>query len=450
MWYLDSGCSKHMIENRSQLTNFVNKFFGNVKFGNDQIAKIIGYGDYQIGNVTISRVYYIEGLRHNLFSVGQFYDSDLEVAFRKHTCFVHNLEGVVLLMGSRGTNLYTLSIARTPQQNGVVERQNRTIVKVARTMLIYDNAPLFMWAEVVAAACYTQNRSLIRLRHEKTPYELVHDRKPDISYLHVFGALCYPTNDIDDLGKLKAKADVGIFIGYAPTKKAYRIYNQCTRRNIETIHVDFDELITMASEQSSSGPALHEMTPRTLSSGLVRQPHSSTPFVPPTRNNWDTLLQPLFDEYFRPLPCVDHPVPKVATPVPVVSTNTSSLILVDQDAPSPSTLQTPQESPSHVIPPELSSKESSSQVVIPNNVHSVNQPPEHISKWTKDHPIDNVIGDPSRPVSTRHQLQTEALLCYFDAFLSSVEPKSYKEALTESYWIEAMQEELNEFERLEV
>ncbi|GJY69761.1 retrovirus-related pol polyprotein from transposon TNT 1-94, partial [Tanacetum coccineum] len=110
LWYLDSGCSKHMTGNRSQLTNFVNKFLGTVKFGNDQIAKIMGYGDYQIGNVTISRVYYVEGLGHNLFFVGQFRDSDLEVAFRKHTCFVCNLEGVDLLTGSRGTNLYTLSI----------------------------------------------------------------------------------------------------------------------------------------------------------------------------------------------------------------------------------------------------------------------------------------------------------------------------------------------------
>ncbi|GKD41223.1 hypothetical protein Tco_1261430, partial [Tanacetum coccineum] len=81
-----------------------------VKFGNDQIAKIIGYGDYQIGNITILRVYYVEGLGHNLFSVGQLCDSDLEVAFRKHTCFVRNLEGVDLLLGSWETNLYTLSI----------------------------------------------------------------------------------------------------------------------------------------------------------------------------------------------------------------------------------------------------------------------------------------------------------------------------------------------------
>ncbi|GJX59821.1 hypothetical protein Tco_0291211 [Tanacetum coccineum] len=99
-----------MTGDRSQLTNFVNKFLGTVKFGNDHVAKILGYGDYQIGNVTISRVYYVEGLGHNLFSVGQFCDSNLEVAFRQHTCFIRNLEGVDLLTGSRGNNLYTLSL----------------------------------------------------------------------------------------------------------------------------------------------------------------------------------------------------------------------------------------------------------------------------------------------------------------------------------------------------
>ncbi|GJR70029.1 copia protein, partial [Tanacetum coccineum] len=132
-------------------------------------------------------------------------------------------------------------------------------------MLIYVNAPLFLWAEAVVTACYTHNRSLIRLHYGKTPYELLHDRKPDLSYLHVFGALCYPKNDSEDLGKLKAKADVGIFIGYAPAKKAYRIYNRRTRRIMETIHVDFDDLTVMALEQSSSGPALNEMTPATHS-----------------------------------------------------------------------------------------------------------------------------------------------------------------------------------------
>ncbi|GJX29224.1 hypothetical protein Tco_0237303 [Tanacetum coccineum] len=110
LWYLDSGCFKHMTVDRSQLTNFVHKFLGTVKFDNNQIVKIMGYGDYQIRNITISIIYYVEGLGHNLFTVGQFCDSYLEVAFRKHTCFVRNLEGDHLLSGSRETNLYSLSM----------------------------------------------------------------------------------------------------------------------------------------------------------------------------------------------------------------------------------------------------------------------------------------------------------------------------------------------------
>ncbi|GJR75831.1 retrovirus-related pol polyprotein from transposon TNT 1-94 [Tanacetum coccineum] len=271
-----------------------------------------------------------------------------------------------------------------------------------------------------------------------------------LSYLHVFGALCYPINDSEDLGKLKPKADIGIFVGYAPSKKAYRIYDKRTHVIIETIHVDFDELTAMAFEQFSSRPWPQLMTPRTLSAGLMPQPPSLKPNVPPTRNDWDILFQPFFDEYFSPSPSVASPVPVVIALVPVDSIGTPSSTTVNQDVPSPSTLKSPRESPSHVIPPGAEETDHDIEVIIPINMHSLNQPPEHINKWTKDHPIDNVIGDPSRPVSTRHQLQNEALFCYLDAFLSSIEPKSYKEALTESCWIKSMQEELNEFERLEV
>ncbi|GJW51030.1 integrase, catalytic region, zinc finger, CCHC-type containing protein [Tanacetum coccineum] len=99
-----------MTGNRSKLKNFVEKFIGTVKFGNDHFGAIMGYGDYVIGDSVISRVYYVEGLGHNLFSVGQFCDSDLEIAFRKHSCFVRDMNGVDLLKGSRSTNLYTISI----------------------------------------------------------------------------------------------------------------------------------------------------------------------------------------------------------------------------------------------------------------------------------------------------------------------------------------------------
>ncbi|GJR76174.1 retrovirus-related pol polyprotein from transposon TNT 1-94 [Tanacetum coccineum] len=176
-------------------------------------------------------------------------------------------------------------VARTPQQNDVVERRHHTLVEAARTMLIYTKAPLFQWAEAVATACYTQNRSIIRRCHGKTPYELLHDRKPYLSYLHVFGALCYPNNDSEDLGKLQVKVDIGIFIGYEPKKKAYRIYNRRAQKIIETIYVDFDELMAKASEQLSSGPVLQFMTPATSSLGLVTNPIPKQPCNPSQRDD---------------------------------------------------------------------------------------------------------------------------------------------------------------------
>ncbi|GKC64955.1 integrase, catalytic region, zinc finger, CCHC-type containing protein, partial [Tanacetum coccineum] len=121
----------------------------------------------------------------------------------------------------------------------------------------------------INTTCYTQNRSLIRRQYNKTPYELIQDKKPDLSFFHVFGALCYPSNDNDDHGKVDAKADIGIFVGYVAVKKAFRIYNKRTQKIIETIHVTFDELIAMAFKQFSSGPELHSMTPATSSSGLT-------------------------------------------------------------------------------------------------------------------------------------------------------------------------------------
>nr|GFC78176.1 hypothetical protein [Tanacetum cinerariifolium] len=190
------------------------------------------------------------------------------------------------------------SVARSPQQNGVVERRNHTLIEAART--------------------------------------------------------------IENLGKLQPKADIGIFIGYAPTKKALWFYNRRTRRIVETIHVDFDEMTAMASEQSSLGPTLNEMTPATISSGLVQKSSSSTPYVPPSRNDWDLLFQPMFDELLNPPPSVDPQAPEVIAliadvmpPVQAESTGSPSLTKVDQDAPSPSKSQTTPETQSSVIPQDV-------------------------------------------------------------------------------------------------
>ncbi|GJZ91142.1 retrovirus-related pol polyprotein from transposon TNT 1-94 [Tanacetum coccineum] len=135
---------------------------------------------------------------------------------------------------------------RTPQQNGVVERRNRTLVEAARTMLIYSCAPLFLWAEAIATACYTQNRSIINHRFDKTPYELINGRKSDISFVYVFGALCYPKNNCEDIGKLGAKGDIGFFIGYSANSCAYRVNNRRIKKIMETMNVTFDELSAVA------------------------------------------------------------------------------------------------------------------------------------------------------------------------------------------------------------
>nr|GEY00416.1 retrovirus-related Pol polyprotein from transposon TNT 1-94 [Tanacetum cinerariifolium] len=127
-----------------------------------------------------------------------------------------------------------------------------TLVEAARTMLIFSRVPLFLWAEAIATAYFTQNCSIIHRRFNKTPYELINDRKPDISFLYVFEALCYPKNDREDIGKLGAKGDIGFFIGYSADSYAYRIYNRQTNKIMETMNVSFDELLAMAFEQSSS------------------------------------------------------------------------------------------------------------------------------------------------------------------------------------------------------
>ncbi|GJT76988.1 retrovirus-related pol polyprotein from transposon TNT 1-94 [Tanacetum coccineum] len=240
-------------------------------------------------------------------------------------------------------------------------------------------------------------------------------------------------------------------------------------------------MVNMASEHSSSGPALHEMTHATISSGLVPNPPPSTPFVPPLRTDWDLLFQPLFDELLTHPPSVDHPTPKVialinevVAPVPAVSTGSPSSTTVDQDAPSPSNSQTTPETQSPILPNDVeddnhdldvehmnndpflgipipkNDSEASSSDVIPTVVQTAAPNSEHVTKWTKDHPLDNIIGELERPISKRLQLHEQALFCYYDAFLTSVEPKNYKDALTEVCWIEAIQDELHEFDHLEV
>ncbi|GKD54778.1 retrovirus-related pol polyprotein from transposon TNT 1-94 [Tanacetum coccineum] len=165
-------------------------------------------------------------------------------------------------------------------------------------MLIFSRAPLILWAEAIATACYTQNHSIIHRRYDKTSYELINGRKPYISFLHVFGALCYPNNDREDIGKLGAKGDIGFFIGYSTNSCAYRVYNQRTKKIMETMNVTFDELSAMAFEQSSLQPELQSMTSGQISSGLDLTYAPSTIITQqPTEGELDLLFEAMYNDH---------------------------------------------------------------------------------------------------------------------------------------------------------
>ncbi|GKB93851.1 retrovirus-related pol polyprotein from transposon TNT 1-94 [Tanacetum coccineum] len=269
LWYLDSSCSKHMTGDRSQFTNFVNKFLGTVKFGNDHVAKILG------------------------------------------------------------NNLYTLSLGD-----------------------MMASSPI-----------------CLLLKALKTKSWLWHRRLSHLNFCAI---------------------------------------NHLARHGlVRGLVRDFDELTAMASEHSSLGPALHEMTPAIIT------------------------------------PEVISPIAEVVALEPAVSTD-------DEEDHHDLDVAHMNNNPFFGIPIPKNDSEASSSNVIPIIVHTTTPNSEHVTKWTKDHPLENIIDELNRPVSTRLQPYEQALFCYYNAFLTSVKPKNYKDALTQACWIEAMQEEINKFEHLEV
>nr|GEY18965.1 integrase, catalytic region, zinc finger, CCHC-type, peptidase aspartic, catalytic [Tanacetum cinerariifolium] len=378
----------------------------NDRFRNDQIAKIMGYADYQLGNVIISTVYYVDGLGHNLFYVGKFCDTDLEVAFQKNTCFIWNIEGADLLSGSRDTNLYTISL------DDMLKTSSICLLSKA------SNTNSWLWHRRLSHLNFGKSK---KTSHQ-TKAEDTNQEKFYLLHMDLCGPMRVESinGKNEDLGKLNAKVDIGIFVGYAPAKKAFRIYNMRTWKIMETIHVTFDELTTMASEQFSSGPGLQFMTPAT--SIVARRAVDLA----------DSHVSTSIDQDVQ------------STSIPSTQKLEQSLIISQGVEESPKTPHF-HDDPLHETLYEDSASQGSSSNVRPSYTLF-----ELLGKWTKNHLIVNVIGDPSHSVSTRKQLQTHAMWCYFDAFQTSVEPKNFKDAITEPSWVDAMQKEIYEFQRLEV
>nr|GEW83658.1 retrovirus-related Pol polyprotein from transposon TNT 1-94 [Tanacetum cinerariifolium] len=526
----------------------------------------------------LGRVYFVEGLGHNLFFVGQFCDSDLEVAFRRNACFVRNLEGVDLLKGDRTTNLYTINLHEMASASSIclmarasstklwlwhqrlshlnfdtindlakhdlvyglpkfkyhkehpcpsceqgkskrashppkpvpnsrqrlhllhmdlcdpmriagingkryvlvivddysrytwvhflrskdeapeviktflkritvllqspviiirtdngIEFKNQVLKeyfdKATRTMLIVSRASLFLWAEAIATACFTQNRSIIHRRFNKIPYELINGRKPDISFLHVFGALCYPKNDREDIGKLGAKGDIGFFIGYSADSCAYRVFNRRSKKIIETMNVSFDELSALTFEQRSSKLGLQSMTSGQISSGLdlTYAPSTITSQQPP-EGELDLLFKAMYDDYIGGQPSAAlRTVPAAHTHQDVDELNSQQQHAQQQGNQAP-------------IQPETVADN------VPNAMFDANT---FVNPFATPS-TKQVIGEPSRPVLIRNQLRSDGDTCMYALTVSTMEPKNVKEAMTDPAWIESMQEELLQFKRLDV
>nr|GEY45252.1 retrovirus-related Pol polyprotein from transposon TNT 1-94 [Tanacetum cinerariifolium] len=397
---------------------------GTVRFRNDQVAKIIGYGDYQQGNVIISRVYYVEGLRHNLFLVGQFCNANLEVAFWKNTFFIRNLEGVDLLIGSRDTNLYTNSlddmlktsliclISKASKTKSWLWRRRlshlnfSTLNKLAKDGLARVIPKLNFQKDHLCSAC-ALGKSNKFSHHPKAK-----DTNPEKLYL-LHMDLCGPMR----MQSINRKKYILVIVDD---------YSQFTWvKFLRSKDEAPDDIIKCIKNMqvhlnATVRPKLQVMTPATSSSGFIPNITPQQPCNPPKRDDWDTLFQPLFDAYFNPLFIVVFTVLVVDAPRAVEIENLPMFTSIGQDAPSLSIQSTQDQEHS------LNSTSQGSS----SNVRPSHTPFEMIDRWTKDHLIENMIDDPSRSVSTKKQLKTDVIWFYFDAFLTFVEPKNFKQAMT--------------------
>nr|GEU80958.1 integrase, catalytic region, zinc finger, CCHC-type, peptidase aspartic, catalytic [Tanacetum cinerariifolium] len=468
LFIVDSGCSKHMMGNLKLLINFVEKFLGTVKFGNDQIAPILGYGDLVQGAVTIKRVYYVNELNHNLFFVGQFCNVDLEVAFWKSTCYIRDLKGNDLLTSSHGTDLYSITLQDTNSPNLICLMAKATSSQAwlwyrRLSHLNFDTINLLSKNDIVVGLpklkfikdhlCSSSNingkRYVLVIVDDYSRYTWTHflrskDETPDV--LIVSSGLSkedFMLKDGENLDKMKEKGDACIFVGYSTQSRAYRVFNKRTRVIMETIHVNFNELPQMASDHVSSdlGPECHRKALKhdilnpgfQCSKNVTKADRTLT-----TSNKLDLLFSLMFDEL------LNGSFKIVLKSFAVTTADAPNQQMVEEYAQMEN-----DEFINIFYTPVQDRGETSSQYVDSSNMHTFYQhhPSEH--RWTKDHPLEQVIGNPSQSVRTRRQLKSDGKMCMFSLTVSRTEPKNIKEAMADSAWIKSMQEELYQFDRLD-
>ncbi|GJR42782.1 retrovirus-related pol polyprotein from transposon TNT 1-94 [Tanacetum coccineum] len=374
LFIVDSRCTKHMTGNLTLLCNFVKKYMGIVHFGNDQFAPILGYRDLVQGNIMINRVYYVEGLNHNLFSVGQFCDVDLEVAFWKSTCFVRDLQGNDLLTGNCGSDLYTISLQETTL-----------------------STPLYLMAKASLTQAWLWHQRLSHLNFDYINLLLKKDVVIGLPKL----------KDGENLDKMKEKGDPCILVGYSTQSKGYRVYNNRTRLIVESIHLRFDEIkemyeMSVANDTSGLVPQRQKASDYDNSGPkpLLQNVSPSADTTVPSQQELDLLFCPLYDEFFN---------------VGTSRVNKSS------------------------SPTDNSAK----QDTLPStNIHPTTEPstPTHVNAEENN----NDQAEFTNPFCTPVQEVVES------SSRNIAEPKNIKEAMADSAWIEAMQEELHQFDRLQV
>ncbi|GKD69619.1 retrovirus-related pol polyprotein from transposon TNT 1-94, partial [Tanacetum coccineum] len=577
LFIVDSGCTKHMTGNVSLLCNFVDKYLGTVRFGNDQFAPILGYGDLIQGNITIKRVYYVEGLNHNLFSVGQFCDADLEVAFRKSTCFVRDLQGNDLLTGNRGSDLYTISLQDTtsstpiclmakasPTQAWLWHRRlshlnfdyinllSKKDIVIGLPKLKYVKDHLCSSCEVSKAkrssfksiqfpkfkSCVTtktvpiaehsrNSRSFSDYKHfvcstcQKCVFNANHDSCVTKFLNEVNSRAKVPSNKTTKRYKpveqtsfakkperqipkrhrssikktsvvhektmtprscLRWKPTGKIFktvgLRWVPTGKIFtssttKVDSEPQNGSNADITNQYESAQTLDVSAGTSNLSAAETSVANDTSGLVPQRQKASDYdnpdpapelqnvypsadtTVPSQQELDLLFGPLYDEFFndgtsrvnKSSSPTDNSVPQDTQP----STN-----IQPTSEPSTPTNAHAEENNDHqaeftnpFCTPVQEIAESSSRNIGNSNVHTFNQPQDSEYRWTKDHPLTQVRGNPSKPVQTRRQLATDPEMCMFALTVSIVEPKNIKEAMADSAWIEAMQDELHQFDRLQ-